>query len=191
MARRSVVFTIALSAVDALANLSSHREFFTGSPPDEIFLIADTSDETMHERALERTRRMGPRPAMMRNPLRNLPPNGVLPSTAGVGGTFACESRRADCGEIRRRRFALRSTRYASSRFVRIGDEAVTARPTFERPNASSTRMQDHLGMVPGAKTCAVVDARGRRLMPGEEQRVNKSECMKCVSEDPTVGAHV
>jgi len=160
-------------------------------PLSEIFCTDETSDEAMHIRASERPRRMGNRPAIMRNPLRNLQTNDVLPSTARVGGIFAGESRRADRGEIRRLRLALRGTRCASSTFARIGGEDVTAPPTFERPNVSSTRISGHLGMVPGAKICAVVEARGRRLMPGEEQRVNKSDCMKRMSEDPTVGVHV
>jgi hypothetical protein len=155
------------------------------------FALQKRLNKQMHFRAFERTRRMGNRPAMMRNPPRKLSPKNALPSSLFVDGIFAGESCRVDRGEIRRLRFALRGTGCASSTFVRIGDEVVTAHPTFERPNVSSTRMQEHLGMVLSAKTCAVVDARGRRLMPGEEQRVNKSECMKRMSQDRTVGVHV
>lgn len=131
---------------------------------------------------------MGQRPAMMRTPPLD---SSVFMLTGMAIGVRASESRRGDRGEIRRLRLALRGTGCASSTFVRIGDAVVTAPPTFERLSVSSTRMRDHLGMVPGCETCAAVEARGRRLMPGEEQRVNNSDCMKRMSEDRTVGVHV
>ena len=134
---------------------------------------------------------MGKRPAMMRTPPRNPSADEVPSGTTHLGWVFVGDSRRVDRGETRRRRFATRSTRWAESTFARTADEVLVAPPTFERPNVSSTRMEGCFGMVPGASPYAAVEARGRRRLPGEEQRVNNSDCMKRTSEARTVGVHV